>query len=346
MSVKPSSDNLVQSADVWFKIDIDRASLKELLRPSDFEGWKHITIYFLSLATLGAASGYLWGSWWFVPVYFAYCILWGGADAIWHECGHRTAFKTKRLNNFFYPIASFMNNFEPVRFRWSHSLHHSHTASIDPHDFEVEGSIFWKPKSLAAFVVTFIPGIGLVNLHRSLHWEILQHAFGVQTRVMKECIPEHKQSACVTSSRIFVLLWATIILVSVLVGSWLPILLLLVPKFFATPNLVWGLTQHVGLKENVKDHRLSTRSVRLNPVISFIYWNMEYHIEHHMFPMVPSWRLPDLHELIKHELPKPVTLFEAYKEIIPAVVKQTKDPNYHIQVALPDTATVAASRSV
>ena len=343
MSPAKSCASIAQSADTWFKIDLDRKCLKELLRPSDFEGWKHVVIFFSSLVALGAGCVYLWGSLWFVPIYFCYCIMWGGADAIWHECGHRTAFKTKKLNNFFYPIAGFMNNFEPVRFRWSHSLHHSHTASIDPHDFEVEGSIFWKPRSLLAFLATFVPGIGLVNLHRSLHWEILQHAFGVQTRVMRECIPEHKKSACVNSSRLFVLLWCSIAFVSVAIGSWLPVFLLLLPKFFATPNLVWGLTQHVGLKENVKDHRLSTRSVRLNPIISFIYWKMEYHIEHHMFPMVPSWRLPELHELIKHELPEPVTLFEAYKEIIPAVMKQAKDPSYHIKVALPATATSAAA---
>ena len=58
--------------------------------------------------------------------------------------GHRTAFKTRKLNDFFYYIASFLNNFEPVRWRWSHSLHHSYTASVDPHDFEVDDSIFTK----------------------------------------------------------------------------------------------------------------------------------------------------------------------------------------------------------
>ena len=57
---------------------------------------------------------------------------------------------------------------------------------------------------------------------------------------------------------------------------------------------------------------------------------MEYHIEHHMFPMVPSYNLPNLYEEIKNQLPKPQTLFEAYKEIIPAVIKKSKNPNYFI----------------
>jgi len=330
------------TSDEWFKIKIDRKKLKELSRRSDYEGWKHISIYFVALLSLGLICLSLWGNWWFfVPVYLAYCTLWGGADAIWHECGHRTAFKTRRLNDFFYQIASFMNNFEAVRFHWTHSLHHSYTASVDPHDFEVEGSIFWKPRTLWEFLIIFVPGFGLLNLHKSLHFEILQHALGVETRVMKECIPEDKKASCIRNSRIYVSLWVAIILLSFVLSSWLPIMLLLVPKFFATLNIVWGITQHVGLKENVKDHRLSTRSVRLNPIFSFIYWNMEYHIEHHMFPMVPSHQLPKLHELIKGHLPAPQTLYEAYREIIPAVVRQAKDPNYHISVKLPEIEETA-----
>ena len=30
----------------------------------------------------------------------------------------------------------------------------------------------------------------------------------------------------------------------------------------------------------------------MNPVSRFIYWNMNYHVEHHMFPMVPYHALP------------------------------------------------------
>jgi fatty acid desaturase len=93
----------------------------------------------------------------------------------------------------------------------------------------------------------------------------------------------------------------------------------------------------MGLKENTKDHRLSTRSVRLGMIPSFIYWKMEYHIEHHMFPMVPSYNLPKLYEEIKDQLPKPQNLIEAYKEIIPAVIKKSKDPNYYIPVKIPNS---------
>ena len=65
----------------------------------------------------------------------------------------------------------------------------------------------------------------------------------------------------------------------------------------------------------------------MNPVIRFIYWNMNYHVEHHMFPMVPYHNLPKLHELMKADMPPPYNgLAEAYREIIPTLVRESKDP--------------------
>ena len=66
-----------------------------------------------------------------------------------------------------------------------------------------------------------------------------------------------------------------------------------------------GLLQHGGLADNVLDHRLNSRTVYMNPISRFIYWNMNYHVEHHMFPMVPYHALPRLHALIKDDLPPP-----------------------------------------
>ena len=63
---------------------------------------------------------------------------------------------------------------------------------------------------------------------------------------------------------------------------------------------------------------------------------MEYHIEHHMFPQVPSYNLPKLHNMIKDQMP-PIRkgLWGAYKEIIPALYKQSKNPDYKIELLIP-----------
>ncbi len=54
--------------------------------------------------------------------------------------------------------------------------------------------------------------------------------------------------------------------------------------------IVHNTTQHAGLAEDVLDHRLNCRTVYMNSISRFIYWNMNYHVEHHMFPLVPFCR--------------------------------------------------------
>jgi fatty acid desaturase len=100
-----------------------------------------------------------------------------------------------------------------------------------------------------------------------------------------------------------------------------------------------GLLQHGGLADNVTDHRLNSRTVYMNPINRFIYWNMNYHVEHHMFPMVPYHALPRLHKAIKHDLPEPNrSIFDAYREMIPAFLRQLRYEDYYVRRALPPTA--------
>ena len=75
-------------------------------------------------------------------------------------------------------------------------------------------------------------------------------------------------------------------------------------------------TQHIGLQDDVPDFRLCTRTVILNPFFRFLYWHMNYHIEHHMYAAVPCYRLGKLHATIKNDLPHcPRGLYEAWTEI-------------------------------
>ena len=100
-----------------------------------------------------------------------------------------------------------------------------------------------------------------------------------------------------------------------------------------------GLIQHGGLAEDVLDHRLNSRTCYMNPVSRWIYWNMNYHVEHHMFPMVPYHALPRLHALVKDDYPAPCrSMFQAYAEMIPAVIRQRREKGYFLKKSLPPTA--------
>ena len=74
---------------------------------------------------------------------------------------------------------------------------------------------------------------------------------------------------------------------SVAVKSWLPLLYFPLGRLYGGwLHQLFALTQHSGLAEDVRDHRLNTRTLNLNPFFRFLYFNMNYHIERHMFPMV------------------------------------------------------------
>ena len=63
----------------------------------------------------------------------------------------------------------------------------------------------------------------------------------------------------------------------------------------------------------------------MNPIFRFLYWNMNYHVEHHIFPTVPYHALPKLHEAIKADCPPPYpSSIAAYREIIPALLRQLR----------------------
>ena len=322
----------------WFRPNIDKDKLKELTMKSDIKGLIHVSIYFSFLILAGLLAYYTWGTWWTLFWFYVYGTIYCFCNPIWHETGHKTAFETKFLNEFFYYISCFMAFFEPTRWKFTHFVHHGNTYSTkDPYDHEIEygNNLKDTPKKL---IINIIPFGELLFLKKSIAFEVIQHAFGVKTKVLMDSIPEKARPRAVLISRAYVFIWVSIIVWSLLISSWLPTLYLLLPHFYGKGlHKFIAFTQHAGLARDVKDHRLSARDIKLNPIFSFLYWKMEYHCVHHMFPTVPAYNLEKLHSYLNDQLPEIKNgLFETYKDIIPALMKQKKEPNYHLKIQLPN----------
>lgn len=96
-----------------------------------------------------------------------------------------------------------------------------------------------------------------------------------------------------TAAALFVpthVLWIVWLVPMLLVGVILPIR---------------GLTQHA--VADTSDPFLASRTIIPHPVVAFCLLNENYHLEHHLFPEIPSYHLPDLHRLIWPRLPHAVT---------------------------------------
>lgn len=68
---------------------------------------------------------------------------------------------------------------------------------------------------------------------------------------------------------------------------------------------VRGFTQH-GITD-ATDPYIASRTILPHPVVGFFLLHENYHLEHHLFPEVPSYHLPRLHEMVWPQLPRAVS---------------------------------------
>jgi fatty acid desaturase len=317
----------------WYHTDVPRKAMKELMQRSDGPAIRDTIIWIGGMILTAAGGIYFWGSWWCVPFFFVYGVLYGSAcDSRWHECGHGTAFKTRWMNDVVYHIASFQVMRNPVSWRWSHARHHTDTIIVG-RDAEIA---VMRPPDLLRAALAFI---GILDAWGSLK-TIARNALGNLSEEEKSYIPEMEQGKAITAARWHMAIYIATIALALYMWSWLPLMIIGLPRLYGCWHMVMtGLLQHIGLADNVVDHRLNSRTVYMNPISRFIYLNMNYHVEHHMFPMVPYHALPKLHEMIKHDLPAAnPSIWHAYKEAWPVVKRQLKYEDFYLKRELPPTA--------
>ena len=314
----------------WYASPVPKEKLRELLERRDGPAIRDTLLWFFLLSAFGIWGYLLWGSEWAIFPFAVYGVLYASSsDARWHESGHGTAFKTDWLNNALYEIASFMVLRESTPWRWSHTRHHSDTIIVG-RDPEIAVP---RPPDLKVIAMAFF---NLKVFPKYIH-NVLLHCTGKLTPEELTYIPEFEHRKVIFAARLYFIIYASVIALSLYTGSLLPLMFIGLPNLYgAWLMVVYGMTQHAGLAENVLDHRLNCRTVYMHPIHNFLYWNMGYHLEHHMFPLVPYHALPKLHALILADSPPPYNgLVEAYREIIPAILHQIKDPAYHVKRKLP-----------
>jgi fatty acid desaturase len=331
-STKLAIETGLASAE-WYHTDVSRKAIKELMQRSDGPAIRDTIIWIVAILASAAGIIWFWGTWWVVPFLLVYGVLYGSSsDSRWHECGHGTAFRTRWMNDVVYQIASFMLMRNPVQWRWSHARHHTDTIIVG-RDAEIA---VMRPPDLLRAALAFT---GILDFRYSLP-ALVRQAFGTLSDEEKSYIPEMEQRKAVIAARWHVAIYVATVALALYTWSLLPLVLIGLPRLYGSWHMVLtGLLQHIGLADNVVDHRLNTRTVYMNPISRFIYWNMNYHVEHHMFPMVPYHALPRLHELIKHDLPVPnPSMWHAYREVWPVLLKQLRYEDYFLERELPPTA--------
>lgn len=270
---------------------VDRASLIRLDRQSDARG----------LGRLGGHVAALVGSSWLVlaaaggPLLAPALLLQGailvGFFAPLHETVHRTAFRSRRLNDAVAWVAGAILLLPPEYFRRFHFAHHRYTQ--DPaRDPELAAP---KPASLGAWAL-HVSGLPYWIAEIRL---ISRHAAG---RVTEPFVPAHARARLIREARILYTVYSAIAVAALAAGSILPLLLWIGPVLLGQPLLrLFLLAEHTGCAES-PDMLENSRTTRTHALLRYFAWNMPFHAEHHAYPSVPFHALPALHRMVADAL--------------------------------------------
>ena len=324
----------------WYHSPLDKETLRKLTIRSDLRAFAQILSQLMLAAICGTGAYFAFQKlplWLGILVFYIYATVLSflGYGAAGHELSHRTAFRTQFWNEFFIIIISFLSWKNFIHYRASHMRHHQYTVHKG---LDLEVVLPLKISGLDwLFLFTFNGG-RFVNEFTTL----VRHCFGIVKGEQEEQIfpvtDKKGRRQLFMWARIFILGHLALAALFIVTGQWTLLLLATFATYFANwLNLLVGFPQHAGLQPDVDDFRLSCRTVKLNPVFSYLYWQMNYHLEHHMYAGVPFYNLKDLRKAIETDLPPAApNLASAWKEILSTLREQKSNPAYFHVPALPD----------
>lgn len=308
----------------WIRPSVDKQLLKACTARSD--GWG--LLYSLgSLGLLAATGTWAWfmyqgGHWgWLALALYIH----GGLHAFQpqtHEFSHGTVFRSRWLNSLFkrvFGLVYWTSN--GALYHMSHGHHHRFTLHRRSEGEEVHPRPETTEQLLQTAVrVVDVTGLLLTVYDRvySLGTPFLRNSRrGIWQRYAYANSPRREQrDARLTEAyqflfHVFFAAWA------IASGHWFLVVVVSLPGFYGGKwyaQLVHD-TMHVGRQPEVDDFRLCCRSVKLDPITSFLYWHMEYHTEHHTYAGVPCYRLPAFRAQTADWWEKRQSLVEAWREM-------------------------------
>jgi fatty acid desaturase len=205
-----------------------------------------------------------------------------GLPVLMHESCHSILHKNLRLNRLLGFISGIPGLVSVSAYRSIHLIHHGHTRTPEDPDDIVHTSPRSFPAVLVYYLVLFI-GIYI-------------YIPTVAITGYKKANSEYKRKILVEYALMFAIY--TIVLAVVPFEAVL--------KFWIIPLLIAGQLSNVrGLAEHglmsTGNEFIDTRTVISNPFVSLMMCNLNYHLEHHLFPGIPWYNLPKIHELLKEE---------------------------------------------
>lgn len=217
-----------------------------------------------------------------VPAYFLMACAMTGLPILMHESNHGLLFRSRGLNRWLGFICGVPALVAVSAYRTVHLKHHADTGTEEDPDSIVHQSPKSLPLVLFYFLFLFV-GAYLYIGH--VGYTGVRMAGG---RTRRNIVVEYAIIGAVFAALLAYL------------PSWYLLHLWLIPLLIgAQLTNVRGLAEH-GLTTSSNPFT-ETRCVTSNRFVSMMMCNLNYHLDHHLFPGVPWYNLPKLHALLQAE---------------------------------------------
>ena len=273
-----------------------------------------------------------------------------------------TMFKTKALNSFFLYLYSVLFWWDPIDYAASHTYHHRYSQypEADRENlFPLEPTLD-KWVMLRLFTVNLDSGPGRVfgkgGMFSTIRLTCKAAMGGVASEEGAESYewlkavhadqPEEWTKSMYFSQGI-VAFHLAVLCYSVYTAQPVLVFIVSLHSFFCSwYSYFVGSCQHCGLKSSTPDFRKNTRSITLDPFSEFLFFHMNWHIEHHMFAAVPCYNLKKCHQVTKDYMPEPRSLVGAWKDMREIWHRQQLDPSFEFDTQVNGGPSQGASSLV
>ncbi len=332
----------------WYRSPIPSATLRDLSRRSDAQGAFQALGHLGLFALTGTATYLLFDhGLWAAGLVALFChgtVASFMSGVAMHELSHGTVFRTKPLNRIFAVVFGIIG----MRNYHEYSMHHTHHHRYTLHPRADREVVLPKVPSLSPlyllqlFTFNVTGGYesqGLIPTLRALfataagRYEPSER--GEWLAALYDGYRDDRRKP-VLLSRLSIAFHLAVLLVAAVFQLWLLVLVVSLPTFFAGwLRYFVGVPMHCGLQSEVSDFRKCVRTITLDPLSEFLYWHMNWHLEHHMYAGVPCYNLKALHRAVADDMPEPRTLVGAWREMREIWRRQQIDPDYVYDTPLP-----------
>lgn len=305
---------------------IETETLRSLQKKDNLRSAIRLGLHLTAFVTLIVAIP-IWHNTTIIAFFLALMLawVWSGLFAPFHECTHRTAFKSRSANHIGAWLAGLPFCMAPSVYRTFHFEHHRHTQNIE-RDPELQndarysswptGLRNWLPMAAAIGLMQLklspLIGFSLKSRERWPEFALWHERIDDPATIVREC-------------RIVLAVWVLFLGIAILwiPGGWWIVFAAWFAHVFQT---LWVASEHTGLalEGSILER---TRSVRSNRFVRWWIWNMNYHAEHHAWPSIPWYHLGDAHKKVADDLASNVSGYTTlHRNIIRAHNTPSCDP--------------------